>query len=231
MDLTVILPMSVLLGLQLIMSLLLLAPRAISRPVAALLQLTRTNSAVSSVLYTVAVAVTAMTISSVIQIQGVNKSLNEPVGLTGDRAMVLTVEELRALLSIVLGVSNLALLFLNRSLANEQQISDKAELNLTVLQKQAKGLTKEYMRATQAADSPASGDSGNGESDERRKLQDALEAAQAAAKTATANEAAVKEQAKGLNREYDRLLAENDELKRRLARFDGQFASGDKKST
>lgn len=34
----------------------------------------------------------------------------------------------------------------------------------------------------------------------------------------------------GLEREYDRLLAENDNLKRRLARVDGQFSAGDKKS-
>lgn len=50
--------------------------------------------------------------------------------------MALTVEELRALLSVVLGVCNLALLFLNRALAYEQQTADKAQLNLSVLQKQ-----------------------------------------------------------------------------------------------
>lgn len=33
----------------------------------------------------------------------------------------------------------------------------------------------------------------------------------------------------GLESEYDRLLAENDNLKRKLARFDGQFAAGSKK--
>jgi hypothetical protein len=34
----------------------------------------------------------------------------------------------------------------------------------------------------------------------------------------------------GLEREYDRLLAENDGLKRRLARFDAGFSAADKKS-
>ena len=50
--------------------------------------------------------------------------------------MALSVEELRALLSVVLGVSNVTLLFVNRALASEQQKADKAELNLSVLQKQ-----------------------------------------------------------------------------------------------
>jgi hypothetical protein len=34
----------------------------------------------------------------------------------------------------------------------------------------------------------------------------------------------------GLEREYDRLLSENDGLKRRLARFDVGFSAADKKS-
>lgn len=52
--------------------------------------------------------------------------------------MALTVEELRALLALVLGSSNLALLFVNRALAAEQQAADKAQLNLAVLQKQVR---------------------------------------------------------------------------------------------
>lgn len=56
--------------------------------------------------------------------------------LTTRRAMALNAEQLHALLAVVLGVSNLALLFLNKALAYEQQTSDKASLNLEVLQKQ-----------------------------------------------------------------------------------------------
>jgi len=51
-------------------------------------------------------------------------------------ALALTVEELRALLAVVLGLSNLVLLFVNKALAHEQQSADKAQLNLSVLQKQ-----------------------------------------------------------------------------------------------
>lgn len=83
MDLAVILPMSALLVVQLLLALLLLSPRALSKHAAALLQFTRTSTAVSSVLYTVAVAVAAMAISSMVQLSGVSKSLKAP--LTGDR--------------------------------------------------------------------------------------------------------------------------------------------------
>lgn len=61
---------------------------------------------------------------------------------------------------------------------------------------QAKGLTTEYMRATnnKVADSPATADSSRSNSDVS-KLQEALEAAQAEAKEAAKNQAAVKSQA------------------------------------
>jgi hypothetical protein len=51
-------------------------------------------------------------------------------------ALALTIEELRAILAVMLGTSNLLLLFVNRALAYEQQAADKAALNLAVLQKQ-----------------------------------------------------------------------------------------------
>jgi len=58
--------------------------------------------------------------------------------VTNCRALALTVEELRALLALVLGGSNIALLFLTRALAVEQQGHDKAKLNLEVMQKQVR---------------------------------------------------------------------------------------------
>jgi hypothetical protein len=52
------------------------------------------------------------------------------------RALALTIEELRALLALVLGASDLVLLFTLRALADEQLTGDKASLNLQVLRKQ-----------------------------------------------------------------------------------------------
>lgn len=54
------------------------------------------------------------------------------------RALALTIEELRALLALVLGTSDLVLLFTLRALADEQLIGDKASLNLQVLRKQVR---------------------------------------------------------------------------------------------
>jgi hypothetical protein len=54
------------------------------------------------------------------------------------RALALTIEELRALLALVLGTSDLVLLFTLRALADEQLTGDKASLNLQVLRKQVR---------------------------------------------------------------------------------------------
>ncbi|WIA15997.1 hypothetical protein OEZ85_012733 [Tetradesmus obliquus] len=197
------------------------------------MSLTRSSTTVSTALYTIAAAVAAMTASSVIQLLGVTKTLKG--AQFGDRALALTVEELRALLSVVLGVANLALLFLNRALAYEQQAAQKAELNLSVLQKQAKGMQSEYLRATSKDDSSSGSQRGDKAEvskliSDKARVQEALEVAQAEAKSAASNAAALKAQSQGLEREYDRLLAENDNLKRRLARFDAGFSATDKKS-
>jgi hypothetical protein len=52
------------------------------------------------------------------------------------RALALTVEQLRALLVVAMGTSNLVLLFLCKALALEQIAGDRAKLNLDVLQRQ-----------------------------------------------------------------------------------------------
>eukprot|EP00775_Hariotina_reticulata_P003073 gene3073-3352_t len=255
MDLAVILPLALLLLVQSLLSVLLLAPRSLSKHIASLLSLTRSSQVVSSVLYTVAVAVLAITASSVLQLLGVLNSLKSTQ--FGDRALALTVEELRALLAVVLGLSNLVLLFVNKALAHEQQSADKAQLNLSVLQKQARGLQTEYMRATTQL-----GGSNVGREDaskaeiskllaDKQQLTLALQEAEDLAAAAKMDAGAVKTQAQmrpvnycerpnvclagnddvmhGLEREYDRLLSENDKLKRRLAQLDPQFSAGNKK--
>jgi hypothetical protein len=75
MDLAVILPLAALMLFQTLVSLLLLAPKAISKQAAALMSLTRSSTTVSTALFTIAAAVAAMTASSVIQLLGVSKTL------------------------------------------------------------------------------------------------------------------------------------------------------------
>ncbi len=74
MDLAVVLPLAVLLFAQAFVSMLLLAPRAVSRFPAAVLATSR-GPAAQAVLYTLAVAVGAMTLSSLVQLISVLNTL------------------------------------------------------------------------------------------------------------------------------------------------------------
>lgn len=217
MDLAVILPLAVMLGLQALIGFLLLLPRSVSKPVASLLDAASANPGAKSAMLTVAGAVAAMTVSSLIQLMGVLdtlkkgsqfgdrcghrrsrkrrsaatlcasrhavvacrhtnsncvhtcKTLSQHSGrICGSRltqptrpspttplthyarALALTVEELRALLALVLGVSNLVLMFLARALASEQLAADKAKLNLEVLQRQVRSRTPVFRHASGA---------------------------------------------------------------------------------
>ncbi|KAI8462373.1 MAG: hypothetical protein J3K34DRAFT_527801 [Monoraphidium minutum] len=240
MDLAVILPLSVILALQALVALALLLPRAASRPVASLLSAIGGNTAAKSAALSVAGAIAAMAGSSLIQLVGVVKTLKGG-SQSHDRALALTVEELRALLAVVLGVANLAVMFLARALAAEQLAADRARLNLEALQRQAKGFQAEYNRATAgpaaAGAGGAAGAAGGGEAAQLRArldalirekgdLQGAAEEAAAARKSAVAQVDAIREQSKGLEREYDRLLAEHDKLRRAYEQAVGCRQSG-----
>ncbi|KIZ04873.1 hypothetical protein MNEG_3089 [Monoraphidium neglectum] len=230
------------LALQAVIGLALLLPRAASAPVAKLLTAASGNAAAKSAVLTVAGAVGAMTVSSLIQLYGVMESLKKG-SQYGDRALALNVEELRALLALVLGVSNLALLFLSRALAAEQLAADKAKLNLEVLQRQAKGLQAEYTRATSSKAAGGGGDGGGGDEAarlrgqvdalirEKAALQAAADEAAAARRGAQAQVEAMRDQSKGLEREYDRLLAEHDRLRRDYDQATGgRIGGGGKKA-
>lgn len=77
MDLAVLLPLAVMLALQAVIGLALLLPRAASAPVAKLLTAASGNAAAKSAVLTVAGAVGAMTVSSLIQLYGVMESLKK----------------------------------------------------------------------------------------------------------------------------------------------------------
>ncbi|GBF87441.1 hypothetical protein Rsub_00152 [Raphidocelis subcapitata] len=228
MDLAVTLPLAVLLALQCLVSAGLLLPRAASKHVAGLLAGLNASTGARSALLTVAGAVAAMTLSACVQLVGVVDTLKGQQ--FGDRALALTVEQLRALLVVAMGTSNLVLLFLCRALAAEQIAGDRAKLNLDVLQRQAKGLQAEYARATGAAASGAApgGDEAarlRGRVDalirEKGALQETVDEALAAKKGALAQVEAISAQSKGLEREYDRLLSEHDALRRDHAQATG----------
>lgn len=59
-------------------ALLLLAPRAVSKHVAGLLALTKTHTVCSTVVYTTAVALLAVTLSSLVQLLGIRRTMAAP---------------------------------------------------------------------------------------------------------------------------------------------------------
>lgn len=231
--------LATLLVFQSLLGLALLLPRAASKPVASLLSVANTNTAAKSALLTISVAIATMTGSSLVQLLGVLDTLKRGSQF-GDRALALTIEELRSLLVLALGSANLVILFLGKALAAEQLAGDKARLNLEVLQRQAKGLQAEYNRATSAAAGGGPGAAGDDEAArlksrvdslirEKDGLQAAAEAAEAAKRSAEAKVEAIQGQSKGLEREYDRLLAEHDRLRRDYEQAIGGRAGGGKK--
>lgn len=64
--------------LQAFTALLLLAPRAVSKHVAGLLALTKTHTVCSTVVYTTAVALLAVTLSSLVQLLGIRRTMAAP---------------------------------------------------------------------------------------------------------------------------------------------------------
>ncbi|KAK9831508.1 hypothetical protein WJX81_003958 [Elliptochloris bilobata] len=149
-----------------------------------------------------------------------------------------------AIASGVLAASNLLLIFILRKLALTLSAVERAKLNERFLLKQSESLRAEYNRLH--ADRDGGQAAGSGEAVPLRAELEALQAAhtdvqgklgkaEKARNTALANADALQSQAKGLEAEYDRLLAENDGLKRRLSRMDPSFQAShrpsDKKST
>lgn len=217
MDLAVILPLAALLALQSLLALLLsLAPGAVAGAVASFVAGLKSSPGTNAAALTAAVAVGIVGASAGLQLaQGLGGS--GVGGRLGDRAaLALSVEELRAALAAALGLANVVLLLAVRALADAVVARDKALLNLEVLRKQAAGVSAAYM---------ASATTGPSQEKKPQQQQEAAGGANAAANAAAKAEVdAVRAQAKGLEREYDRLLAEHDALKRRLAQADPVFA-------
>jgi hypothetical protein len=229
MDLAVLLPLAALLAAQSLLALLLAAtPKSVASAVAGAVARLRTNPAANAATLTTAVAVGVVGLSAGLQLaQGLNSAGS--FGRLGDRAaLALSVEELRALLAAALGGANVVMLLTVRSLADAIVARDKALLNLEVLRKQAAGVSAAYMSSRDgggASGGAASRSASAGDKAAAASAASAAAAAAAAAKAAEARADALQSQAKGLEREYDRLLAENDGLKRRLAQADAAFAA------
>ncbi|KAK9809219.1 hypothetical protein WJX72_011554 [[Myrmecia] bisecta] len=140
-------------------------------------------------------------------------------------------DELSALLSAVLTGSTLLMLFLLRKLGGVLAERESLKVSQQALLKQVQGLHIEYNRLTKEHDGSAARPAVDAEvaklkasleaqKKEKQQIEAKLEEAQAIRKTAVANAEALKSQSKGLENEYDRLLADYDKLKSRLAQVD-----------
>lgn len=72
------LPLAAVLAFQVLVALLLLAPRAVSKHVSSLLLITKSNQACSAVMYTTAAGLAAVTLSSLIQFLGIQQRMSAP---------------------------------------------------------------------------------------------------------------------------------------------------------
>lgn len=241
MELAFTLPLFVLFAFQSAVSLSLLLPRAISKHVASLLKQTRTNTIVRTVLYTILVALVAITITCFYDITETFKELQR--NDSSQRAILQNVDLHRGQVGLLLGSANILLLFINPALAVEQQKCDSSKTNLEVLLKQFKNIQAEYDRVTSKPADKAGGAAADvyGEDSvlkrqidslirEKQALQAKVDEAFAAKTTADKRVDALVTQARGLEKEYDRLLSEKDDLERRLARFDANVGDRNKKS-
>ncbi|KAL4421328.1 hypothetical protein ABPG75_010619 [Micractinium tetrahymenae] len=153
--------------------------------------------------------------------------------------------EARTLLSFSLTGASLFMMFMLRALGRAQGELDRMSMSEAALLKQVKGLQSEYTRMVDSAGGAsakapaapsepsgaaagAGGLSGEEVAELRRlvgdleeqnsKLQASLATANKEHAAAESNLAALKTQCRGLENEYDRLLAELDEAKRQLSR-------------
>mmetsp|Transcript_31470 Transcript_31470/g.70061 ORF Transcript_31470/g.70061 Transcript_31470/m.70061 type:complete len:249 (-) Transcript_31470:7-753(-) len=230
------LPLFILACIQAVLSLLLLAPAPVSLPTAQVISKLRKTTAVQSALITISVLLAGLFFSSFLELtRGADRVRSGDV--RGD--LMGTIDYLRAQVSCVLAVLNLLLVLLNPALADEKKQHDHQTKNLEAMKRQVKGLQTEYERVT-AKPASGQGAAGSGPASEaeewKRKvdklirekgeMQDSVDAANKGKAAAEARVEAMLKQIKGFDAEYDRVLDENKQLKRRLAQVDPAQAGG-----
>eukprot|EP00884_Botryococcus_braunii_P010705 jgi/Botrbrau1/19636/Bobra.0003s0006.1 len=226
------LPLYILLVIQAILGLTLLTPVYVARPAIALAKHSKSPIGLT-VLGTISVFLGVLLIPPLVEINTINRHTSKhasEVELANRRE-----SEASAYLSLVMTLVCLLWTFLLQKLGVVLGEREQLRLSQGALLKQVHGLSAEYDRLNRQHSSS----SGTGAIEAATsKLQSALTAAEKdkaaylaqleeavkARKTAEANAAALKTQSKGLENEYDRLLAELDMVKRRLRIADPTYS-------
>lgn len=228
------LPLFGLAFLQMLLTIFLLTPRPIALTVAQLIRMTRKNTVLNTVILTTAVGLAGLGFSSMWELFNQKGSLAKH---TDAKEMVSTVDYLRAQVTGCLCALNLALLMCGRALSDALCAEEHSKKNMDAFQRQVKGLQTEYERVTKG--DSASGAKSLGSADmtpledtpsetealkkqldrliaEKDAMQVTMEAAAKAKATAEASVVAMQSQLKGFDNHIDRVLEENQHLKRKL---------------
>eukprot|EP00803_Ostreobium_quekettii_P000217 evm.model.scf_434.1 EVM.evm.TU.scf_434.1 scf_434:701-4129(-) len=159
---------------------------------------------------------TASTTSSLALIMSVpfGASLLEMGALGTGRAAHSPGDVAKAQLLAILAIVIVLLALILRKISEEMISHEKLTLSHEALLKQVKGLQEEYNRMSNEAK-----ESGALSRAEKETLLGRVSAAEEAKRSAETRVEAMISQAKGMDKEYDRLLDENNKLKRQLPQF------------
>lgn len=224
-----VLPLIILLTLESTVALLLLAPRPFNRPAIALCKLSKTQVG-ATVVYTVSAFLLILLASPIYDATRLYYATRDKAHLGLDEGED---QAAKTQLSAFLTTAALLMMYLLRNFGITLAENDRMRTSEEAILKQVAGLQDAYNRLSSVSEgggAPGGGDTARtqalqGQLEEAKTqaaaLQEDKEAADRARKTAVNNADALKSQYKGLENEYDRLLAENDELKRQLSRAGG----------
>lgn len=223
-------------AVQAAVSLVLLGPRVVSKPVSKLLKTTASDVVAKTVVMTIAGALALVAATSIFDLSR-NKDLESS---NPTSKLLASIDNYRAQITTLLSLGNLLLLALNSSLGYEQYTRDFTEKNLEGLKRQVKGLQAEYTRVTDQSKSSKEGaESAPVDTvdykkqidkmiQEKIQLQGEIDVAVKNQKTAEAKLEALLSQVKGMDREYDRLRDENSSLHNKVAQLEGAEQGGKK---
>ncbi|KAK9840063.1 hypothetical protein WJX74_002761 [Apatococcus lobatus] len=222
-------PLVVIASAEAVLALLLLAPHPVNSPAIGLCRSTQAATG-KTVLYTIGIVLGFLVMSPLYDLSRLStRSLTTEWERTQTQGAISY-----SWLSAMLILGCLLGLFVLRRFGLILRQQALLKMSEGALLKQVKGLQAAYTKildeqpgAGKGSSAPSSTNQADSTylKNELREAQEAQRLAETAKHEAENNVQAIKNQSKGLEKEYDRLLAENDDLKQQLARFQPSFGA------